>query len=99
MSKSDNEPEIMTYKDHLQEMSGSGIVYDSEARAILREWKSATWVHVDEYIAPIVMEILIDAAETNRELYEKIMNCVVEVYPELQRELGLYPAPELTLIK
>jgi hypothetical protein len=91
----ENEP--ITFKEYLGIMGGSGVVYESECRTILHEWKTANWIKVDEYISPIVSEILVDAAETNRPMYEKIMNCVMEAYPELKKELGFRPT--LTRIK
>lgn len=89
--------DVMTFKQYIEMMAGSGIIYEAECRTILQDWKTADWIKVDEYIAPIVAELLVDAADTNRPLYEKIMTCVMEAYPVLKKELGF--TPNLTRIK
>lgn len=95
-----NIDEVISFRDYIQTMGGSGVIYESECRAILHDWKTADWIHVDEYISPIVAELLVDAADANRPLYEKIMHCVMEAYPELRKELGYKPdSARLTRIK
>lgn len=92
--------DIMTFKEYIEMMSGSGVIYESECRDILQCWRSADWIKVDEEIAPIVGEILVDASNSNRLLYEKIMIVVMETYPELAKELGFKSnKPTLTRIK
>ena|SRR3990167_4583098 len=96
----DKNEDVATYKEFINDMGGSGIIYLEEAKLILDKWKQADWIMVDEYIAPIVGELLIDAAETNRPLYEKLMSVIVEAHKELSDELKWHPEKtKLTRIK
>lgn len=92
--------EVMTFREYIHMMAGSGVVYESECREAIESWKNADWIKVDEIIAPIVAEVLTDAAETNRPLYEAIMKIVMDAYVQLNKDIGYKPdRPTLTRIK
>lgn len=91
---------IMTFQEYVNTMGGSGFIYGNEASEILNSWKDADWIKVNEYIAPIASEILTDAAETNRPLYEKLMLLICEVHQELKKDSTFQDGrPNLTIIK
>jgi hypothetical protein len=87
----------MTFSKFLKEMGGSGVIYERDIEKLLKQWKQADWAEVDDYIAPLVAQVLVDAAEMDRELYTKLMADIVEAYDKLKKELSL--RPPLTRIK
>lgn len=90
----------LTFAEYIREMGGSGVVYDTECQGLIKHWKGKDWIHVDAYIAPIVHQILVDAAEVHPRLYAKLMETIVEAYDELEMGLGLEPdKPTLRRIK
>lgn len=91
---------ILTFSEYIREMGGSGVIYDAECQGLIKHWKDKDWVHVDAYIAPIVHQILVDAAEVHPKLYAQLMELIVEAYNELSIGLGPEPdKPKLTRIK
>lgn len=96
----DQENEIISFAEHVRSTGGSGFIYGSECEKILKNDNRMDLVHVDEFVAPIVHQIIVDAAEVHPSLYKKIMGVMIEAYSELQ--LGLAPEvdpPKLTRIK
>ena len=90
----------MSYRQFIHEMGGSGVIYEDDACKYLQKWRTADWIYVDDYIAPIASQILTDASETNRSLYEKLMVVLMEAHEELSKELSFSPTrPSLTRIK
>ncbi len=90
----------LTFAEYIREMGGSGVVYDDECQELIKSWKGKDWFHVDDYIAPIVHQILVDAAEVHPKLYAKLMEVIVESYDELKIGLGSEPdKPILRRIK
>lgn len=87
----------MSFPKFLKEMGGSGVIYERDIEKLLKQWKHADWVEVDDYIAPLVAQILVDASEMNRALYEKLMTEIMEAYGSLKQDLSL--RPPLTRIK
>ena len=87
----------MSFVRFLKEMGGSGVIYERDIEKLLKQWKEADWVYVDDYIAPLAAQLLVDAAEMDRDLYSKLMTDIIEAYDKLKRELSL--RPPLTRIK
>jgi hypothetical protein len=87
----------LTFSQYLHDMGGSGVIYERDIEKLLKQWKEADWVYVDDYISPLAAQLLVDAAEMDRELYSKLMTDIIEAYNKLKRELSL--RPPLTRIK
>jgi hypothetical protein len=87
----DQENEIISFAEHVSSTGGSGFIYGSECEKILKGDTGKNLVYVDEFIAPIVHQIIVDAAEVHPSLYKKIMGVMIEAYSELQLVL----APEV----
>lgn len=92
------EGERIPFDQYLKEMSGSGAIYESDIRKLLKSWKRSDWVHAAEYIAPIATEIIIDCSEDDREMYNKIMTVIEEAYEKLYKQANP-ETPNLTRIK
>jgi hypothetical protein len=91
---SDKISDIMSFKEYIETMSGSGIIYGLECNEIMNKWKTADWSTIDEFIAPIVSEILICTADEHRNIYEKIMNVVIDAYCELSSTVDFPNEPD-----
>lgn len=87
----------ITFDQYLKDSAGSGLIYERDIESIVKDWESANWIQVDDYIAPIVSQLIVDASEMNRDVYTKLMHSVIEAYDILKRELG--QRPKLTRIK
>lgn len=97
MKFTDENGKEMSFTKFLKEMGGSGVIYERDIEKLLKQWKEADWVYVDDYIAPLAAQLLVDAAEMNRELYESLMVQIVDAYGKLKKDLSL--RPPLTRIK
>jgi hypothetical protein len=99
---SDKIKDVMSFRDYIYDMGGSGIIYESECKEILEKWKNADWLFVDDYISPIVAELLVEVSDEHKHLYEKMMNVVMEVYNVLSVRKLYRPEqtkPTITRIK
>lgn len=77
----------MPFRDFVHEVGGSGILYEKDIREMFINWRAADFAYVDEYIAHIAAQVIIDASELDRGLYEKIMTIVEEAYQILRPEI------------
>lgn len=77
---------VMSFKEALLENGGCGMIYDKDIRDILLDWKSSDWAHVDDYIAPIAAQVIINASEIDRELYDEIMSVIARGYEKLRKQ-------------
>jgi hypothetical protein len=87
----------LTFAEYIRECGGAGAIYDQECQELIKSWKGKDWIHVDDYIAPIVHQILVDAAEVHPRLYAKLMELIVEAYDELI--IGLGPEPDKPILR
>lgn len=87
----------LTFAEWLRLEGGSGVIYDDDCHETLCGWKGSDWIHVDEYIAPIAHQVLVDAAEVHPKLFAKMMEVIVEAYCELR--IGLGPEPDKPILR
>lgn len=90
----------VSFREFLVEMGGgtlTSLIYESDIRDILYSWKKADYAFVDDYIAPLAAQIIIDTFEINKELYSKIMTLILDAYHDNRSHL--VPRPSLTLVK
>lgn len=88
----------MLFRDFVAEVGGSGTLYERDIREIFNSWRAADFAYVDDYIAPIAAQVIVDACEIDRGLYERIMTLIDEAYRTLRPEVDPNH-PELTRIK
>lgn len=87
--------DVISFREYIFQMGGSGIIYDDECKKIMENWKSADWMQVSDYIAPIVAELVTETSEEHRELYEKLMTAIFEVYQtQANRTIPYKPDPD-----
>lgn len=99
---SDKTQDVMSFRDYIIQMGGSGVIFHDECKEIMETWKTADWIHVDDYIAPIVAELIVETSDEHRELYEKMMTVIIDVYQKLGKRTRYKPDPDkptLTRIK
>lgn len=82
-----SEGKEMPFRDFANEVGGSGVLYERDIRELFNNWKEADSSYVDDYIAPIAAQVIIDASELDRALYEKIMTVIYEGYVSLRSEI------------
>lgn len=93
-----SEGKEMLFRDFVQEVGGSGTLYEKDIREIFNSWKAADFAYVDDYIAPIAAQVIVDACEIDRSLYEKIMTIIDEAYRSMRPDIDPNH-PGLFLIK
>lgn len=71
------------FRDFLIEMGGSGFLYDVDIQDMMSEWREANWARVDDYYGPIAAQVIIDASEIDREIYNEIMQIIEKSYKKL----------------
>lgn len=72
---------------YLKEYGGAedGAIYrDKDFPKIMFQWRQADWAHVDDFIAPLAAEVITDASELDRELYEEIMIVIEKGFRKMQ---------------
>lgn len=77
----------MSFRDFVHEVGGSGVLYEKDIRDMFTNWHAADFAYVGDYIAHIAAQVIIDASELDRSLYEKIMTVVEEAYRTLRPEI------------
>ena len=76
----------MSFKDFVQNHGGSEMIYSDEFAGYIAEFKDKEWDYVDDYIAPIVAQLIVDAAEIDTEVYLELMASVNKAYSKLKKK-------------
>jgi hypothetical protein len=85
----------ISFKTYIEEFGGPDM-YHRDFKELLSTWRQADWVKTSDFIAPMAAQIITDACEMDKELYEKIMTTVEEAFIKLE---PLINPPHLTRIK
>lgn len=85
-----NDGDPITFREYLIESGGSGAIYDDDIQKMLLEWKASSWAEVDDVIGPISAQVIIDASELDRDLYNEIMTVIEKAYYKLKVANDLY---------
>jgi hypothetical protein len=80
--------EVIAYSEYIAEGSIHGLVYskDSKANEILDICSASTtwWGDVEDYVTPILGELLVDALEWSPEVYKELMSAISSAYGKLK---------------
>ncbi|MBB6694419.1 hypothetical protein H7B90_23765 [Cohnella xylanilytica] len=60
------------------------IYFDEDFQKFIYQWKNSDWPNVLDYVAPLSAQVITDAADIDRELYEEIMPIIVNAYNRLK---------------
>jgi hypothetical protein len=80
------EGEVVSFKKFIQETAGSGEIYEDYIERIINEAvaKNVDWADVDDYLCPIVHEIVADAAELDQDVYLELVTAIQSAYKKLK---------------
>lgn len=88
-----SEGKEIPFREFIREAGGTGTLYEKDIRDLFKNWPIADFAYIDDYVVPIAAQVINDAAELDRESYEKIMKVITEAYSKMR------PVPPLTRIK
>lgn len=65
----------ISFRQFLEDQSGNGIIYDDSIQKILNHATAdeLEWVEVVDYLAPIAGELLSEAVQENKEVYQELV--------------------------
>jgi len=81
-----SEGNVISYKEFLNEMSGTGEIYNELHKEILgaAAHPEVFWGDVEDFLAPLVANILIEACQEDKTAYNELLISIQKTYDKLK---------------